>query len=158
MITIRRMTEADDLAASRIAEACYRCVAGPDHLTDEELHGGICEYCTPQYMSLSRVKFIAIVAELDGNLVGLAATRENRIQEMFVDPDYHRQGVGTALFRSAEQTVAAAGYSAIKVKTMSSALSFYMRMGMLQTGTHTIQGDSPWAGRELLVLEKGTGP
>ena len=152
------MTEADDLAVSQVVTACYHFVAKPDRLTEEELEGGIREYCTPHYMSISRAKDIAFVAEFDGTVVGFAATRDISIQQMFVDPDHHREGVGGALFRKAQDTVAKPGHSVLKVKTTRSALPFYTAMGMRQTGTYVIRGAGPWAGRELIVLEKGIQP
>ena len=151
------MTKADDEVACAIAAACYRFTAEPDHLTEEQVNGAIREWCTPDYMAISRAKDTAIVAEIDGEVVGLATTRGASFQEMFVDPCHHRKGVGTALFRSAEHTVAKCGHSALRVKTTDSALPFYTAMGMRQVATYVPKAGA-FAGKKMFILEKTTKP
>ena len=151
------MTEADDQTGSSIAASCYRFTAERDGLTEDQVNGAIREWCTPDYMAISRAKDIAIVAEVNGVVVGLAATRGDSLQEMFVDPRHHRKGIGTALFQCAEQTVAADGNAALRVKTTHSALPFYTSMGMQQVGTYEPKAGA-FSGRTLLVLEKKIEP
>jgi GNAT superfamily N-acetyltransferase len=157
MITIRAMTEADDEITSQIAAACYRFTAGPDQLTREQLGGALREWCTPQYMSISRAKDIAVVAEIDGTVVGFAGTRGDSLQEMFVHPAHHRRGVGKALFDRAEQTVAACGHLTLRVKTTTSALPFYEAMGMRQVDTYAPESGA-FVGKEMFILEKNIRP
>ena len=157
MITIRTMTEADDEIASRIAAACYRFTAEPDQLTDEQLNGALHQWCTSAYMAVSRAKDIAIVAEIDGEVVGVAATRGDSLMEMFVDLSYHRKGVGGALFRSAEQTVASCGHSVVRVKTTNSALPFYAAMGMRQVQMYAPEAGA-FVGTTMFALEKDIAP
>jgi len=151
------MTEADDKIASQIAAACYRFTAGPDELTEEQLNGALREWCTPDYMAISRAKDIAIVAEIAGKVVGFAGTRGDSLQEMFVHPTHHRKGVGRALFRSAEQTVASCGRPALHVKTTHSALPFYTAMGMRQVHTYAPEAGA-FVGKTMFVLVKDIRP
>ena len=157
MITIRAMTEADDEIVSQIAAACYRFTARPDRLTEEQLNGALREWCTPEYMSVSRTKDIAVVAEIDGEIVGVAATHGDSLEMMFVDPSHHRKGVGRALFRSAEQTVARCGHSALRVKTTDSALPFYTAMGMRRVRAYAPES-GPFAAKTMFILEKDIWP
>ena len=108
-------------------------------------------------MSVSRTRDVAVVAEMDGGVVGVAATRGDSLQEMFVDPSHHRRGVGRALFRSAEQTVARCGHSALRVKTTNSALPFYAAMGMRQVHTYAPEA-GPFVGKMMFILEKRIRP
>jgi len=156
MITVRAMTEADDEIGSSIAAACYRFTAELDGLTEDQVGGAIREWCTPQYMAISRAKDIAIVAELDGEIVGLAATRADSLQEMFVDPRHHRKGIGRALFQSAERTVAESAHPRLRVKTTYSALPFYAAMGMHQVATFKPEAGA-FVGKTMFVLEKAIG-
>jgi len=98
-----------------------------------------------------------MVAELDGELVGVAATRENRLQRMFVDPCHHRKGVGTALFCRAERVVAKGGHSTLRLTTTGSALAFYAAMGVHQIDTHLAES-GVFAGTTMYVLEKTLNP
>lgn len=157
MIMIRQLAEADDDVASQIAAACYRFTAGPDQLTEIQVNGAIREWCTPEYMAISRAKDVAIVAEIDGKVVGLAATRGDSLQAMFVDPRHHRKGVGRALFHSAVQTVAKCGHSALRVKTTKSALPFYAAMGMRQVDTYAPKAGA-FVGKTMFILEKDIRP
>ena len=45
MMTIRLMTEQDDVPVSRIVSGCYRFIAEPDGLTTEQLDRMISERC-----------------------------------------------------------------------------------------------------------------
>jgi len=70
------------------------------------------------------------VAESDRQVVGALAIDGNDIAELWVDPRRHRQGVGTALFRTAEAVVAAAGHRHLTVRCAAvGARPFYEAMG-----------------------------
>ena len=157
MITIREMTESDATAASRIVSECYRFIAGPDGFTNAQLDALLRERCRPDQMVAMRSQFQCFVAKIENEVVGLLALDGNSIEELFVPPARHRQGVGSALLRHAERRVHAGGYLRMTVSTTGYGRPFYETMGMHVVGTSRVTF-GPLAGRDLVMLEKDIGP
>jgi len=144
------MTAHDDLAVSRIVSACTRFIAGPDGFTPEQRDRLIVERCQPAHMAVNRDRYSCHVAEQDGSVVGFVAHSGSSIEELFVDPDHHRQGIGTALFQKVE---ADCQDSVLTVGTTGFGVPFYEAMGMHVTGKRLVTF-GPLEGRELIQLEK----
>lgn len=157
MITIRAMKEADDRIASEINAACYRFTAGPDGLADEQVDWAIREYCTPECMSMQRCKYTAMIAEIGPTVVGVVITGDSKIYGLFVHPSYHRQGVGKALFFSAQSIVERSGHSVLELTTSAAAERFYEIMGMRRVGTR-FREHGVFSGKELILMEKRLAP
>jgi GNAT superfamily N-acetyltransferase len=78
------------------------------------------------------------VALRDGELVGFATTREVEdileLEDLFVDPDWMRRGVGRDLVRDALATATHSGVRRIEVTANEHALVFYERVGFVHDG------------------------
>lgn len=76
------------------------------------------------------------VAERDGQIVGFVALRaQKHLYHLFVDKQYHRQGIATALWEVARQEALAAGNPGVfTVNASNYALPVYQKMGFVQTG------------------------
>ena len=61
------------------------------------------ERCLPEHIAGIRERSDCYVAELEGRVVGYMALCGYGIEELWVEPSYHRQGMGTALFEHAER-------------------------------------------------------
>lgn len=157
MIRIRAMREADDRIASEINAACYRFTAGPDGLADEQVDWAIREYCTPEFMSMQRCKYTAMIAELDAIVVGVVIVADSTIQGLFVNPSYHRQGIGKALFLSAQRIVECSGHPVLELTTSAAAERFYEIMGMRRVGKQ-LRNHGAFSGKELILMEKDVEP
>jgi GNAT superfamily N-acetyltransferase len=80
------------------------------------------------------------VAELDGGIAGFATVLprgdgEAELEDLFVDPDAWRRGIGTRLVAEAEQRAAALGARALHVIASERARAFYERCGFRVVGT-----------------------
>jgi len=157
MISIRQMTESDDEAVCRISAACYHFAAQVHDFTEQQVDLALQEHCTRQHVSSLRTNGNALVAELDGQVVGAIITSDNIIQALFVDPAIHRKGIGRVLFQNAEESIARAGYPTLTLRTRPFAVPFYLAMGMKCDGYWHPQ-EGPLAGLELTVLEKNMKP
>lgn len=79
-----------------------------------------------------------VVAERDGKVLGFSGTVGHRLEMMFVDPDAHGQGIGTALL----DAVVAAGVDEVDVNEQNpGATEFYLRRGFGQVGRSPVDAD-----------------
>jgi len=72
------------------------------------------------------------------------------ITKLYVDPRCHRQGIGSRLFKAAEQRIREAHFSELFLGTIAdSAVPFYEKMGLSITGYK--RGRS---GRRAVLMKK----
>jgi len=75
------------------------------------------------------------VAFENNAIVGMAAVKENEITRLYVDPKWHRKGIGTKLFNAAEEFIRKSGYGDVILGVLGSfAVRFYETMGMTISG------------------------
>jgi GNAT superfamily N-acetyltransferase len=98
------------------------------------------------------------VAVLDDRVVGFVTTivaDELEIDDLFVDPDRMRQGVGRALVEDVTELARTRGGRRIAVTANEHALAFYEAMGFVSEGfVDTLFGSSP---RMFLALDAAPG-
>jgi GNAT superfamily N-acetyltransferase len=79
------------------------------------------------------------VALVDDRIVGFATLlrigEAFELEDLFVDPQWMRQGVGLALMRDAAASARAAGVLRIEVTANPHAMTFYERAGFVPDGT-----------------------
>lgn len=76
---------------------------------------------------------MVLIAEDDGEIVGVLRGRTERIQSLFVRGDYHRRGVGRELVSQFEQECIRQGVRTIRVASTLLAVPFYLAMGYKRT-------------------------
>ena len=76
---------------------------------------------------------IVLVAEKEGEIVGVLRGRMDKLQSLFVSGSHHRQGIGRKLVEQFEQDCARQGAKEIRVMSTLYAVSFYQAMGYKKT-------------------------
>lgn len=76
---------------------------------------------------------IMLVAVDETRIVGVLRGRTDRLQSLFVDGDYHRQGIGKELVAQFEQEALRAQTTAIRVASSLYAVPFYLKLGYKKT-------------------------
>ncbi len=75
------------------------------------------------------------VAVVDGRIVGFAttssATEVVELDDLFVDPDWMRRGVGRRLVRDVDEVTRARGATRVEVTANDHALAFYLETGFV---------------------------
>lgn len=72
---------------------------------------------------------IVILAEINGNIVGVLRGRPGKLQSLFVSGNFHRQGVGRMLVQNFENACQVKRCKIIKVQATLYAVPFYLAMG-----------------------------
>ena len=81
---------------------------------------------------------IVLVAEDDGELVGVLRGRSERLASLFVRGDHHRRGIGRQLVERFEHECRRQGTTVIRVAATLTAVPFYLALGYKRsTGVRT---------------------
>lgn len=72
--------------------------------------------------------FLVAVVRRQG-IVGFCSYKDDEVRALYVDPDWARLGLGTALLRRAEKIIAAAGHRKIVIGASLVGLPFYEAHG-----------------------------
>jgi GNAT superfamily N-acetyltransferase len=88
------------------------------------------------------------VADEDGAVVGFATWAEAdgtvELEDLFVDPDWRRRGIATALVSRIVEVLRARGVEIIEVTANEHALGFYGAAGFIRSGVdQTVFGAAP---------------
>lgn len=79
-------------------------------------------------------EYLLYVAKKDGKTVGMLGIRSGtHISLLFVDSDYHRQGIGKRLVYTAVTELRGRGCNIITVNSSPYGLPFYKSLGFLET-------------------------
>ncbi|MCR5507098.1 MAG: GNAT family N-acetyltransferase [Lachnospiraceae bacterium] len=86
-------------------------------------------------------EYVAIGAFADNRIVGIIGVRNaNHVSLLFVDKDYHRKGIASALLNRYYRDARAAGLTYVTVNSSPYAVEFYHKFGFVNTD-HEIEKD-----------------
>lgn len=77
----------------------------------------------------SRGENFHVAANASGTPIGFCGWHGNELCGLYVNPDYHGQGVGSLLLKTAESAAAAAGTPLTQLESTLTAQSFYEKHG-----------------------------
>lgn len=76
----------------------------------------------------------ALVAELDGQVVGWGSVSGNSVTGLYVQPAFSSKGIGRTIMSSLESRIAADGHAEAKLDSSSNAVGFYRGLGYVPVG------------------------
>ena len=152
-LSIRAMQLEDVPAVNLLVTDCYRFLAERQGFSAVQFRRLLEERCSENFVRKLFEEFPHYVAESGGRIVGAIGIEGSEVAELWVSPDYHRQGMGRALFRKAEDVIRQAGHAALTVRTTGYATHFYGAMGAHIVGRKPCDG-GPLQGWVLTYLEK----
>jgi GNAT superfamily N-acetyltransferase len=131
--------------SASLSNACDRAnlLAHPEHLI-----------LGPEGLNEGRT----LVAEEDGLVVGFATWTDVdgvvELEDLFVDPDWTRRGIATALVKGTAEVVRARGVERLEVTANPHAMGFYTGIGFIRCGVaRTEFGQAP---RMVLAIYRST--
>ncbi|WP_235916703.1 MULTISPECIES: GNAT family N-acetyltransferase [Alphaproteobacteria] len=131
-LTIRKLTAADYEAVGRIGFAAWRSSGEGEPAFDQS---DVVEAARSAFFSYpATAKGDVVVAEFGSRVVGWAAREDepNYISDIWVDPDFQGQGVGSALLMCLVDHILGEGCAAARIDTRASnfkAIQTYERHG-----------------------------
>ena len=132
MLIIRRFEEKDAEQASDLIIRALIEVNSKDY--SEAVIKNLCESFSSQNLIEMSKKHDILVAIEDNQVVGTVRLKENAIYTVFVDPNYHHQGIGTELMQAIENLVKKRQFKEVKLGASITAIEFYKKLGYLNTG------------------------
>ena len=94
---------------------------------------------TPQgYLRAAELEERFLVAVSDATVIGYGSWQDNELLSLFVHPDFHGRGIGSALMTSCLDDAAQAGATLSIVKAVLGAEGFYGRFGFEIEGPGSI--------------------
>jgi len=86
-----------------------------------------------------------LVAEQDGSVVGFATWADadgvTELEDLFVDPDWTRRGLATALVNGIAKVIKARGVERLEVTANPHAMGFYTAIGFIPCGVANTEFD-----------------
>jgi putative acetyltransferase len=89
------------------------------------------------------------IVELNDTVVGWCAIRGDRLEGLYIDPEFVGRGIGTELLGVLEGLMRERGILALRAEASSNAEEFYLRRGYEPIGVRTPEGALPIAKRLL---------
>lgn len=82
-------------------------------------------FAAPGYLESKAKTYPIFVYELNGNIIALGALDENEIKKLYVDPDFHEQGIGTEMLSRLEEIAAEDGNKTVVLNAYANSVNFY---------------------------------
>ena len=153
MIPIVRMVECHHARVLDILSACYHWLGIQEGWSIEQIEWMISDRASMEIISQESKVQDWVVALRDGLVVGLAAVKGNGLAKLYLDPAYHRQGIGTKLFRAAEQMIREAHHREMTLGSTDTSVPFYKAMGMYVVRRQPSKAEV-FSGREVVIMKK----
>jgi ribosomal protein S18 acetylase RimI-like enzyme len=152
-VEIRKMQDEDLPRVSHIVCAGYKWLAEQEGFTQEELERLVSRRGSEQALRFQAQTYRFLVATKGELVVGVVAIKKNEVTKLYVDPEHHRQGIGVALFREAEQIIAQDGHRELFLGAFPSSVPFYEAIG-LRVSTTEVKHCGLLAGRQCAIMKK----
>lgn len=153
-ITIREMLSEDLPRVTEIVCAGYRRLAELERYTSDQLRYLLVERGSQAAIESQHQGYRFLVAAAGREVIGTVAFRENEVEKLYVDPHFHRQGIGTSMFEAAARVLSEEGHTEMFLAAFPAVVPFYERMGMNVIASKPVT-HGPLAGRERVILWKG---
>jgi ribosomal protein S18 acetylase RimI-like enzyme len=154
MITIKPMNSEDVAKVSKILCECYKWLGKVEKFTTPFV-----QYLVSQRGSIDTIKRESkiekyLIARENDKIVGMVSIKENEITKFYIDPQDHRNGIGTQLFNAAEKIITENGHSKMILGTVGKhAIPFYRSMNMVVIDKKKCVNDFN-SGKDVIIMSK----
>jgi GNAT superfamily N-acetyltransferase len=153
MIDIREMQPEEIPRVSEIVCAGYRWLAERAGYTSTQLGALIAHRGSEESIHSQCESYRFLVAVRENRPLGVVGIEGAEVTKLFVDPGSHREGIGTALFRAAEEAIGESGHDTLFLGAFGPSIAFYEAMGLKADHEKPIDC-GPLRGRRNTVMTK----
>ena len=152
-LEIREMKDENLPRVSQIVSAGYRWLAEREEFTQEELDRLVSQRGSKQAIRSQSLEYRFLVAIKADLIVGVVAIKKNEVTKLYVDSEFHRQGIGATLFRAAEEIIAQDGHKELFLGAFPSSVPFYEAIG-LRVSSAEVKRCGLLAGRQCAIMKR----
>lgn len=144
-LIIRAATKADAEAMGRVRHASIHQLCSADHHDDlPTVNAWAGDGSATKFLRLlEQPEARLVVAEIDGQIVGLGGMAGDLVTLNYVHPDYRFRGVSKALMGTLEAMMMAEGIAVGRLNSTVTALAFYRAIGWVDAGPATAAQGQP---------------
>jgi len=133
-VRIRKFRASD---ANRVAQIIRRCLL---EVNIKDYPKGVidsmCDHFSPQNLiEIAKRRDIYVLVH-SNKILGTGNLRENNVRSVYVDPDFHRIGMGKRLMTHLENLVKKNGYETVELFSSISSFEFYKNLGYRKISTY----------------------
>jgi putative acetyltransferase len=141
-ISLRPFLPSDAPALARLFRASVEMLAEDDYTDDQRAAWAAAADDLAEF-TRKLAAALTLIAAKDGALAGFASLIDGRIDMLYVEPEYARAGVATALIDALEKLSAARGAKQIETEASDSARDFFSQRGYIawQRNTRMLNGE-----------------
>ena len=125
MVRVRLYEPADAPACGRLIESAVDTMAD----ANEPARVLIRAHARPDLLEVELARYHVVVADDDGDVVGMAALVGNEIRRVYVRAEIQRAGVGRMLMDALEREARGRGSDDVHLTAGEAAAGFYARLG-----------------------------
>lgn len=146
-LTIRSYKAEDCDIVSALITRCLKETNAKDY-TEDVIQNTV-EHFSPINLHTWFNKMETFVTEIDGTIVGTGSIEGNRVNSVFVRPDYQSRGIGRTIMEYLEGVVDSRGNCSVVLRSSLTALDFYIKLGYRQVGETYRE-----SGGQMIEMEK----
>jgi putative acetyltransferase len=131
-IKIRKTKDQDCRRAAHVHRSSIKVLCGPSY--HQEIIDAWAGGCSAGGVrrALKRKDINNIVAEVNGIVCGVAASKNNRIWLLYVHPNWAGNGIGEKLLKRLENDMLQKNIKNISLESSKNAFNFYLRNGYIK--------------------------
>ena len=153
-IALRPFLASDAPALARLFRASVEML-GEDEYTSDQLAAWAAAADDLAQFTQKLAASLTLVASQDNALAGFASLIDGRIEMLYVDPEFSRTGVATALIDALEKLAAARGAKDITTDASDVAREFFERRGYVAMQRNTVLREGEWLANTTMKKQLG---
>jgi GNAT superfamily N-acetyltransferase len=132
---IERFKIEDAEKVSNLIKRCLTEVNSKDY--DQNIINNLCEYYSKDNIIKKSLDGEIYVLKENEKIIGTARVFKRFISGVFVNPDFHKKGLGKKLMETLENRIKETGHEKSILYSNITSINFYEHLGYEKIGNHT---------------------
>jgi putative acetyltransferase len=128
----------DAKAVSQIVIRCLKEI-NAQYYPSDVIESMIQQNQPKRIIDVAKKQLVIVAENVAEEIIGFATFNDNMFGSVFIDPDIHRQKIGTKLIKALENLAKTQGSTEVTLHASVNAVNFYIKQGYLK-GKETHDG------------------